>query len=221
MKAPLYSHIASYLGIALGFSLAATKVAAAPVLLNGSFEDPALAGTNFASGSGANWTATAGAFVLTNNFGFGTTPYGSQWEEFANNTTDTQTISSGFTPNTRYVLSLVASDVSGNSGDQLTLSVSGGATATQTFSLPARTGGQNSGALPFVSYTLTFTPTTVGPVVVTLAAGSSGGGIAIDNVQFLAVPEPSTWALLGLSSLGMLRLALRRTWSTRRGGLNA
>ena len=184
-----------HLGIAFCFSLARPNAASAQMIQNGSFENPALVGTKYVSGSGANWTATAGAFVLTNDFGFGITPFGNQWEEFANNTTDTQTISDGFVTGTPYTLSLVASDVSGSTGDQLTLSVSGSATAGQTFPIPARTGGQNPGALQFASYALTFTPMTAGPVTVTLAAGSSGGGIAIDNVQ-LTVPEPSTWTLL-------------------------
>jgi hypothetical protein len=43
-------------------------------------------------------------------------------------------------------------------------------------------------------------------------ASSTGGGqgLAIDNLSFSAVPEPSTVALVGLGVLGML--SFRRRW---------
>ena len=102
MKTPIPPRFVTSLGAVFYLCLTAVSVAAVPMLQNGSFEDPALSAGAFAYGSGNNWTATVGAFVITNGYGFGTTPYGNQWEEFANSTTDTQTISSGFTPGTPY-----------------------------------------------------------------------------------------------------------------------
>ena len=86
----------------------------------------------------------------------------------------------------------------------MTLQVSGGATAIQSFALPDNP--QFGGLLPFVTYTLNFVPTSSAAVTFTLSAGVNP--IALDNVQLLA-PEPSTWAAVGLGA-GLLGIAALR-----------
>ena len=44
----------------------------------------------------------------------------------------------------------------------------------------------------------------------TATAAGSSQGIAIDNLSFSAVPEPSTVTMVGLGLLGMLSLRRRR-----------
>ncbi len=194
--------------LAVVLSVVASSLRAQSVL-NGSFEAPALSNGDYESGSGDNWTPSGDAFVFTNGFGNGTTPYGNQYEFFNPGVSDAQTISRAFTLNATYTLSLVASDIFGDQGQQLTIAVSGGATATQTFAIPSRSGGVSSGALSFAAYTLAFTPT-----INTAVTDTGISSFAVDNVQLsapvLGVPEPSTWSLLGLGGAGLLGLTLYR-----------
>ena len=200
-----------------------TSVGQAQTVLNPSFESPATTNGSFAAGSGDNWTPTYppaipyGVYVFTNGSNIGTTPYGNQWVYFDGGTSDSQTISSGFVLGTVYTFSLDCADVTGRTNQRLTLTVSGGgmvAAATQTFAVPARVTPE-SGALPFATYSLAFTPLTAAPVTISFSNQTDASPLAADNVRLSAagvgaVPEPSIWAPLGLGAVGWGWVVLRR-----------
>lgn len=199
--------------LAVAFCIGASGLRA-QILLNGSFEDPALPAGGNARGSGSNWTAptNGGVYVETNGFGLGITPYGNQYVYLDRTFSDAQTVAGpSFTLGRTYTLSLMAADVFGNDGDQLTVVLSGGVVVTQTFAVPIRSAGVGNTPLVFVNCSLTFTPTSAAAVMVTLTNSSRGGALILDNVQL--VPEPSTWAMLGLGvvSAGVMALCRRQT----------
>ena len=179
---------------------AAATTGHAQTVLNPSFEDPAT--DSLVDGGGDNWTATGSTVIVSNNFGRGTpTPYGTQFLYLRPGTSDAQTIS-GFTPGQAYELTLDVAYFNASSGT-VTLSVSGGATASQSYATPT---SSDDG---FVIDTLDFTPTTSANVTFTVASDSTtDGSFEVDNVQI--VPEPSTWALLSVGA-SLLGLAMRRS----------
>ena len=95
------------------------------------------------------------------------------------------------------------------------VSITGGATASQTFSIPENGNAEVAGlTIPFMTYGMSFTPFNSGPVTITLNAepGTSmgittKGGEYIDNVV-LSVPEPQTWGLLVLA-IAVLGVSVR------------
>nr|MDQ2659290.1 hypothetical protein [Verrucomicrobiota bacterium] len=94
------------LALAATLALTAASSLHAQTILNGSFENPALAPGGQANGSGDNWTTTGGGFVETNGGPFGTTPFGNQWEALNPAATDAQTLTGTFTLGSTYTLSL-------------------------------------------------------------------------------------------------------------------
>ena len=200
--------------VAAGLGLGITPHSHAQTLLNGSFELPALGPGNEAYGAGVDWTAIL-AYTDTNGEDIGTTPYGTQWVDLWPTATVSQTISSGFTLNQVYTLSMACSDAFGSPYDDLLVTVSGGGMAppaSSSFAIPENTNLYNE--FPFITYSVTFTPTTSDPVTITL--GNLGqmteGFLALDNVVLSGpsvVPEPSTWALM-VGGAALLCLRLRR-----------
>ena len=200
------------------FTLAATTLLAgaatgrAQTILNPSFENPAT--TSYVDGGGDNWSLTAGtALIQSNSLGRGTTPYGTQFLYLRPASTDAQTVGA-FTLGQIYTFTLAVADAQFLPNDSITLSVSGGATASQSYSIP-ESSSQN---FPFVDYTVTFIPLTSTTVTLAVTNTSSydanGGSIAVDNARVavgtLAVPEPSTWAALCLGVAGLGVVTLRR-----------
>jgi hypothetical protein len=129
----------------LAFAAAAfpLRVDAAPALLNGSFEDPALATPNsISSGNGGTfWTANnSNVNLISNNFGnLGTTPYGNQYIGFSAPAASDQQTVSGFLAGQSYVLTLFFADIANNANPQLTVTISGAASATGIFNAPCST----------------------------------------------------------------------------------
>ena len=193
---------------AAALSLMATASLHAQMLLNGSFENPAQTGS-ITSGNGDNWTTTGDTFVITNGANLGTTPFGTQYSFLNPAATSAQIVSSPFTLGATYTLSLSAAAL-GDVATRLIIAVSGGATASQAFILPARTSGPTNTPIPFLTYSLAFTPTSTAAVTFTLQ-NTGNSGLAMDNVQLAVatVPEPSTWALVAAGA-GLLGVVLRQ-----------
>jgi hypothetical protein len=186
----------------------------AQVLLDGGFESPRLAPNSVQSGAGTVWTVSSGgAIIVSNNYeSLGVTPYGTQYLSLNARSSVSQTIS-GFVTGETYVLGADFADL-GISGQTFTLSISGAANGSLT--LPTLVAGPyGSGTIPFQSSVIIFQATSNGSATVTLADGSAGGSLAVDNVALygdpVPIPEPSTWALF-LSCLGLLiwHFGLRR-----------
>jgi hypothetical protein len=190
MKRPL---LLSVVSCSLAFAAAAfpLRVYAAPDLLNGSFEDPALAPNSFSSGNeGTSWTANnSNVNLVSDNYGnLGKTPYGRQYLGFtAPAASDQQTVS-GFLADQSYVLTLFFADVAGSANPQLTVTISGAANATGTFTAPV--SDASGGQYPFQQADVPFTTFADGAVTVALM-DSGSADVAVDNVSLASVPEAS------------------------------
>ena len=191
----------SLLWVATLFCSASIK---AQQVVNGGFEQDAPSSSTYNPGSGWTISNPGAPYIYSNSFGHGTTPYGSQWL-FLSGGTESQTISGSFKVGQRYELFIGAADVEGGTLPKLHVTLGGGSTAGQVYSMPQ--GGSYSTNTPIVfgTYELDFTPTTTGPISISLFGDYP---IAIDNVSL--VPEPSTWALLGLGLAGAGVVTLRR-----------
>ena len=204
------------------FSLPCRSQGAA-LLLNGSFEGPALAANSYVAGGGTSWTSSGTAYVISNDYGsYGNTPYGSQYLDL--NTagdSDAQTIT-GFVAGQSYVLGAYFADLPGAANPQLTLSVAGAATGSSVTT--GTVGGfYGTGTIAFQSATLVFTAVASGSATITLtnSSGASGNAyypaIAVDNLTLSGVPEPTTCAAGIFGAVGLGIVALRRR--LRHGGL--
>jgi hypothetical protein len=174
----------------LAFAAAAfpLRVDAAPALLNGSFEDPALAPNSISSGNGGTfWTANnSNVNLISNNFGnLGTTPYGTQYIGFSlTGASDQQTVS-GFLAGQSYVLTLFFANLAGSANPQLTVTISGAANASSIFNPP-----MNSSPSQFQQGEVPFTTIANGDITVALL-DSGSANVAVDNVSLTSVPEAS------------------------------
>lgn len=217
MKILGLSSLAPLAVLALG-CLTSGGASAAPVLLNGSFESPAV--TSVAVGGGDDWTSTGDAFIVPNSAGYGETPYGTQFlalNGIADTpSSDVQTIT-GFTAGTTYFLGLDFADLLNGSPCELTVTLAGAFNYSQTFSAPVGGSYGSTTTIPFQSASIFFTPLTSGSVTVTLS-NPGPGTIAVDNIGLysnisLPVPEPTS---LGAVLLGMGAVAARALRRARR-----
>jgi hypothetical protein len=208
--------------LAVGF-FAASHVSAEPVLLNGSFESPALPPGTSIDGGGDDWTFNSQHPPMIQANGVGnnsgeTTPYGSQYlsmvgiEAQAQPISDAQTIAD-FEAGVTYVLGV---DFAGFGSTPLpttlTISVSGVFNGSQTYTAP-NGGPYPNGTIPFTSAVFFFTPLTSGSATIKLTNSSFYSAIAVDNVSLYgnaSIPEPTSIAtlLLGAGILGLV--AVRR-----------
>ena len=166
-----------------------------PLVKNGSFELPDISGSSQQDG-GMDWIPSdSNVYILTNNFGGPTTTSGDQYLGIAmKGSSDSQTIA---LTGQSYVLDLFIANIFGSQSPKLTVTITGVATATDTFNATDT----------FQEVQLPFTATADGNI--TLSLINAGPNIAVDNVTIEAVPEPSTlFAMLLLSgtlTLGAVR----------------
>lgn len=184
-----------------------SSAAQAQILLNGGFEQPT---PTPVSGAGTAWTLSGTASIVPNGGAFGNTPFDSQFLNFSSGATISQTIT-GFIAGNTYVLGADYADLAGGPAPQLTLSISGAATSSQSFN--GLVQGPAIGTIQFQSGFILFTAASTGSATITLA-NSGSSALALDNValfgNIVTVPEPSTWALM-LAGLGFLAV-----WRSRR-----
>lgn len=200
--------------IILGVLAATAGTASANLLLNGSFEDPAIpAGTyaSYAAGQaiGAGWVVDSSdlvAAVITNGyFGGGatwhTTPAGNQYLYVGDSVLDTivsqDVVLTGGTPHTLDFLqaAFISPAINGRVYVDVLqggVSVLGGGEAQ--FLVPAGSG--------FVAQNLTFTTTVSGTYSIKIRA-EEGYVACVDDL--VLVPAPGALGLLGVAGLGLRR----------------
>jgi hypothetical protein len=191
---------------------------AGPVLLNGSFEGPPLAPNSFSAGGGTSWTPSGSVFIFSNNFdNDGTTPFGTQYLGLTDpNASDQQTVS-GFLAGQSYILDMFFADAANNASPQLTVTISGAASALGVFNAPV-SGPNGTDPYPFQEAMVPFT-TTIDGNVTFLLTSTGGAGVVVDNV-FLDVPEASPdFAMILLTAtmaLGFCRRSAKARVNARR-----
>jgi hypothetical protein len=145
---------------------AAPSIYAVPVVLNGSFESPAIPPDSVAGGGGDFWTGNNGAFIVSNNFdNRGTTPFGNQYLGLNGSTTtgtDQQTVA-GFLGGNNYLFDLFFADSRGGPNPTLTVTLSGAATGVFTFTAPV-SGPNGNNPIPFQLAEVPFTASANGSV---------------------------------------------------------
>jgi hypothetical protein len=220
--------VKTHLSLSVACALAFTAVVfplrayAVPAILNGSFEDPALLPNTISAGNGGtSWTPNgANVNLVSNNFNnLGTTPFGNQYLAFSlTGASDQQTVS-GFLAGQSYVLDLFFADIANNANPQLTITISGAASAVGSFNAPV-SGPNGTNPYPFQEATLPFTTTADGAITF-LLTDTGSASLAVDNVSFspAAVPEASptfTTLLIALATIGFcLRSAQRQVGQYR------
>ena len=216
-----YKKIATRLAALAGLALAAGSVNAATIL-NASFEDDDVANDSFSDGVAANWNPTGGSVVGTQDFGpqspaatdgdqHGVVSYTgrslSQLTAF--------TIADGET----YTLTVDVGQVDAFSGSQGTIRLFGSTGGLGIALVNTNGTAELSGIAPgkgayLLNQTVTYTALAsgdpfAGQQIGMMFTNSSGTQTLYDNVRLdiVAVPEPSSAALLGL---GGLTLIIRR-----------
>ena len=122
-----------------------------------------MAANSFVAGGGTSWTPTANDFVISNDYdSYGTTPYGSQYLDLnQGGAADSQTVT-GFIAGQTYVLGANYAEILPSVTPLFTLSVSGAAVASSTFTGAVSTGPYGTGPFPFQSAVIVFTALTSG-----------------------------------------------------------
>jgi hypothetical protein len=206
IRLPFVSIFTKTLGVLKFLSLSVVAVAllfSVPVsaqdVVNGSFEGTPVSPNSFSSNfTGSSWTpSNSNVLLISNNFGnLGLTSFGSQYLGFTDPGMATQTVS-GFGADQNFVLELYFADLAGSANPQLTVTISGAASASSVFNAPV-TGPMGADPIPFVKVAVPFTTTSAGDITIALADTGSAD-LAVDNVS-LSVPEVSpVWAMLLLS----------------------
>ena len=210
------------------FAFSATSAHAQVTLLDGGFELPALAASSFVAGGGTSWTPTANDFVISNDYNsYGNTPYGTQYLDLnQGGAADSQAVT-GFVAGQTYVLGANFAEILPSTvTPQFTLSVSGAAVSSSTFTGAVSTGPYGTGMFPFQSAVIVFTALTSGSATITLTNSSSlpvtGNfpALAVDNVSLYgglasvpSVPEPGTTVAMLLGAGALAAMATRRRLS--------
>ena len=150
---------------------------------------------------------------------YGTTPYGNQYLGLDAQgplllpSVDFQTVD-GFVAGTTYNFNVYFSNLAGASDSAVLLSLADGVTGDfiTDLSVPWQGAGGPYGndTIVFQLATLTYTATTTGSLEFSIENGSFQGVMAIDNVSIDVVPEPSTWAMLGVGAVSAGVVVLRR-----------
>ena len=202
---------------------------AVPSIVNGNFEAPAEPAGTITRNPGDGWggSTLGGEYIVSGNVQalgnggafFGVTPYGNQYlgldaqGDHRFPSVDFQTIA-GFVAGTTYNFNVYFSNLAGASDSSVLLSLSDGVTGKfiTELSVPwqGTSGPYGNGTIRFQLATLTYTATQSGSLDFAITNGSSQGLMAIDNVSISVVPEPSTWAMLGVGAVGMGAVVLRR-----------
>ena len=184
--------------IAAFATLAATAPALGGLIQNPSFETPSVSPSQlFFNGQtiGAGWEVLSGntAYIITDDAGQGTTPFGRQFLEVHFDTVG-QTLS-GLSVGSSYVLSYYATAQSNANyfgAGNITANV-GGVTDVFSYSL---TGNNPYGtALPWTHRELTFVATAPSELLTFSGSGAMNFRPlgAFDNVSIAAVPEPKSY----------------------------
>ena len=202
----------------------ASRAQAQVTLLDGGFELPALAANSFVAGGGTSWTPTGNDFVISNDYNsYGDTPYGTQYLDLnQGGAADSQTVT-GFVAGQTYVLGANFAEILPSVTPLFTLSVSGAAVSSSTFTGAVSTGPYGTGTFPFQSAVIVFTALTSGSATITLTNSSTlpltGNfpAIAVDNVSLYGglsstptVPEPGTTGAILLGAGALAVVAVRR-----------
>jgi len=192
-------------------SFADTKV---NQVVNGDFNTtPALGAggwSDFANGTVAGWTGSAGSIEIDTPgaIGPGTNPFSSQSLEVNANSPETvsQTIT-GLTVGQTYVLSFAYGDRPGSGDESMNVLLDGALITTENnnFYVNTPTLAWHDGGYAIVATSTSETLSFVG-----LAdSGQPSFGNEVTNVALVATPEPSTWLLM-LSGIGLLGFAAWR-----------